>query len=126
MDIKRNEMEMQRLANENSRLAQEAANMRTQAYSQQSGMASGNGMGRMEEEYLNIRSRISELESRHSIVDQDTARLSMKSKSFNSKVCVAVVVEDPQVELLRRELKGLIAQNRSLVESLKHFRVSQC
>jgi hypothetical protein len=36
---------------------------------------------------------------------------------------VAAVVEDPQVEVLRRELKDLIAENRRLVDTLRRFRV---
>lgn len=83
----------------------------------------GVGFGRVEEEYLNLKSRISELESRHNIVDQDTQRLMRKTHSSSSqRVSVAQVQEDPQVEVLRRELKDLIAENRRLVDQIRRFR----
>lgn len=70
-----------------------------------------------------MKSRISELESRHDIVDKDTQRLLRKSQSTQQRISVSAVVEDPQVEVLRRELKELIAENRRLVDTVRRFRV---
>lgn len=81
------------------------------------------GFGRVEEEFLNLKSRISELESRHSVVDQDRDRLFRKSQTMVKHTNITVVVEDPQVELLRRELKALIMENRGMVETIRRFRV---
>lgn len=81
------------------------------------------GFGRVEEEYLNLKSRISELESRHDIIDKDTQRLLRKSQSTQQRISVAAVVEDPQVEVLRRELRELINENRRLVDTVRRFRV---
>ena len=77
----------------------------------------------MEEEFISLKSRISELESRHSIIEQDRTRLFHKSQSFSATTCVNVVVEDPQVEMLRRELKGLICENKTLVEGVRRFKI---
>lgn len=82
------------------------------------------GFGRVEEEYLGLKSRISELENRLSVVEQDRDRLYRKSQTFSSRTQVSVTVEDPQVEILRRELKGLIVENRSLVETIRRFRIT--
>ena len=56
-------------------------------------------------------------------MDKDTQRLLRKSQSTQQRISVAAVVEDPQVEVLRRELKDLIAENRRLVDTLRRFRV---
>lgn len=104
---------------ENARLAQEVALLRTQVTN-----VGVTGFGRVEEEYLNLKSRISELESRHSVVDQDRDRLFRKSQTHIKHANVTVVVEDPQVEVLRRELKALIMENRGMVESIRRFRVA--
>lgn len=84
------------------------------------------GFGRVEEEYLALKSRVSELESRHSVIDQDRSRLYAKSQTHttHSRTSVNVLVEDPQVEVLRRELQALVAENRGLVHSIRNFRVS--
>lgn len=82
------------------------------------------GFGRAEEEVLQLKSRISELESRHSVVDQDRDRLFKKSQttvSTGGRTQVQVIVEHPDVEHHRRELMGLIAENRRLVETIKRF-----
>ena len=70
-----------------------------------------------------MKSRISELESRHDIIDKDTQRLMRKSQSTQQRISVAAVVEDPQVEVLRRELRELINENRRLVDTVRRFRV---
>lgn len=70
-----------------------------------------------------MKSRISELESRHDIIDKDTQRLLRKSQSTQQRISVAAVVEDPQVEVLRRELRELINENRRLVDTVRRFRV---
>lgn len=82
------------------------------------------GYGRVEEEWLNLRSRVSELESRHNIMDQDQQRLSMKARTHSATTTVTVVTEDPQVEVLRRELKQLLNENRSLVQTIRSFRTT--
>jgi hypothetical protein len=123
-DIMRNQTEYQRIQAENARLTSEVAALRSQAMSFS---AIGFGVGRTEEEFLALKSRISELESRHSCIDQDTVRLQRKSQSSLTTITHTTCnVEDPQVELLRRELKALITENRTLVEQVKHFRVSAC
>jgi chromosome segregation ATPase len=122
-DIRRNMSEYQRLQMENSRILQEVSSLRAQA-----GGFTASGFGRVEEEYLQLKSRISELESRHSVVDQDRDRLFKKSQTtthMTNRTHVQVTVEDPQVEVLRRELKGLISENRGLVDQIRRFRVTQ-
>jgi len=122
-DIRRNQSEYQRLQNENSRMMSEVSSLRTQVVG-----FSTSGFGRVEEEFLQLKSRISELESRHSVVDQDRDRLFKKSQVTNistgNRTMVQIMVEDPQVEVLRRELKGLIQENRGLVETIRRFRIS--
>lgn len=83
---------------------------------------SASGFGRVEEEFLNLKSRISELENRLSVVDQDRDRLFKKSQTFSSKSTVTIITEDPQVEGLRRELRQLISENRTLVTQIRSFR----
>jgi hypothetical protein len=117
-EIRKNQAETQRLQSETSRWSQEIISFRTQA-----SQITSVGFGRLEEEYLNLKSRISELESRHNVIDQDTQRLLRKSQTTQQRVSVAAVVEDPQVEVLRRELKELINENRRLVGTIKSFRV---
>lgn len=100
----------------------EVSSMRTQVVG-----FSTSGFGRVEEEFLQLKSRISELESRHSVVDQDRDRLFKKSQvstSITNRTHVQIMVEDPQVEILRRELKALISENRGLVDTIRRFRVS--
>jgi len=120
-DIRRNQAEFQRIQSENSRLVSDVSVLRGQV-----GGISAGGFGRVEEEYLQLKSRISELESRHSVVDQDRDRLFKKSQttSLTQRALVQVTVEDPQVEVLRRELKTLILENRQLVSQIRGFRVS--
>lgn len=84
------------------------------------------GFGRAEEEILQMKSRISELESRHSVVDIDRERLIKKSQTVSTggRTQVQVMVEHPEVEVHRRELLNLIAENRRLVDQIKRFGTS--
>lgn len=90
----------------------------------QYGGVSLNGFGRAEEEFLSMKSRVTELEARINLVEQDRERLYRKSMSIGSVSTAVITVEDPQVEVLRRELKALLMENRTLVESIRRFRVS--
>lgn len=114
-NIRKNIAEAQRLQAENQRLSQEVATLRSSV------VGFSSGYGRVEQEYLELKSRISELESRHSVIDQDRERLFRKSRTHTGKALVTVVQEDPQVENLRRELRGLIAENRQLVSQIRSF-----
>jgi hypothetical protein len=110
-------------------MVQEISTLKTQVFggagiTGSSAFGATGGFGRVEEEYLNLRSRISELESRQTIIDKDRERLFTRSQSFSAKTSVVVTVEDPQVEVLRRELKQLIVENRTLVETIRRFRVT--
>lgn len=120
-DIMRNQTEYQRIQTENARLMSELTSLRTQSAS-----LSYCGFGRVEEEYLQLKSRLTELESRTSCVQQDCFRLNQKASSCHPITRVSVQVEDPQLEMLRRELKGLISENCALVQEVKRFRVSTC
>lgn len=120
-DIQRNQAELQRIQTENARLMSEVSALRTQSMS-----LSFCGYGKVEEECLQLKSRITELESRHSCIDQDTERLFKKSQIAPTITQLHVQCEDPQLDMLRRELKGLISENCALVQQVRKFRVSAC
>jgi hypothetical protein len=74
---------------------------------------------------LRLRSRISELESRIDVVGQDRERLTRKSQTYGTqRKTVTWTQEDPQVEVLRRELRGLVSENKNLVEQVRRFRAN--
>lgn len=78
------------------------------------------GYSKVEEEILQMKSRLSELKSRHSVIDQDSERLMRKSQvAFTTKTQIQVTVEHPEVEKYRRELMSLINENRVLVGQVK-------
>ena len=120
-DIVKNQSEYQRIQAENASLMSELSALRSQSMT-----LSFCGYGKAEEECLQLKTRITELESRHSCVEQDTERLFKKSQASISITRMQVQVEDPQVEILRRELKGLISENCALVQEVRTFNVSAC
>lgn len=81
------------------------------------------GCGKEEQEILNMRSRLTELRSRHSVIDQDTDRLVKKSQrsSASSMTQVKFVVEHPDVAKYRVELTNLIGENRQLVQQVRRM-----
>lgn len=99
-------------------LAQQIQTLRAQV----SGLRT-NGFGKEEELILQMRSRITELQSRHSVIEQDTERLVKKSQrsSMTSRSQVQVLVEHPDVQKFRMELTSLIAENRTLVSQVKRM-----
>lgn len=110
--------EFTRIQQENSQLTREMQNLRSQVASLRT-----NGFGKEEELLLQMRSRLTELQSRHSVIDQDTDRLVKKSQrnSLSSKNHVQIVVEHPEVQKYRMELTSLISENRSLVTQVKRM-----
>lgn len=117
-DITRNQNEQFRMQQENTRLASELQSLRSSL----AGFKM-NGCSKEEAEVLQMRSRITELQSRHSVIEQDTDRLVKKSlrSSMTSVTHVEVLVEHPDVQKYRVELTGLIGENRRLVEQVKRM-----